>query len=101
MTHRMDSAKPSPFDRRIAAAWDPQELLRVSNVTSVQLVKIYLKQMEQCNCNLKAVISTAPELALLDKAEKSDADRAGGKVCSSLHGIPILIQASSHCMETF
>ena len=82
----MASAKPSPFDRRIAAAWDPQELLRVSKVRNVQLVKIYLKQTEQGNGNLKAVISTAPELALLDKLEKSDADRAGGKCARACMG---------------
>ena len=97
----MDSAKPSPFDPRIATASDLQELLRASKVTSVQLVKIYLEQIEQYNSYLKAVISTAPESAILDKAEKLDAERAEGNVGSSLHGIPILIKANSLCMGTF
>ena len=101
MIHRMDSAKPSLFDPRTATASDLQELLRASKVTSVQLIKIYLKQIEQYNGYLKAVISTAPESALLDKAEDLDAERAEGKERSSLHGIPILIKANSRCMETF
>ena len=91
----MDSPKPSPFDPRTATASDLQELLRASKVTSVQLIKIYLKQIEQYNGYLKAVISTAPESAVLDRAEELDAERAGGKVRSSLHGIPILIKANS------
>ncbi|KAK0507196.1 hypothetical protein JMJ35_010234 [Cladonia borealis] len=82
----------SPFDPRTATASDLQELLRASKVTSVQLVKIYLKQIEQYNSYLKAVISTAPKSAILDKAEKLDAERAEGNVRSSLHGIPILIK---------
>ena len=101
MTHRMYSAKSSPFDPRKATASDLQELLQASKVTSVQLVKIDLKQIEQYNGYLKAVISTAPQSTLLDKAEKSDAECAGWKVRSSLHGIPILIKASSRCMQTF
>ena len=101
MAHSMDSAIPSPFDPRTATASDLQELLQASMVTSFQLVKIYLQQIEQYNGYLKAVISTAPESALLDRAEKLDAERAGQKVRSSLHGIPILIKASSQCMETF
>lgn len=100
MIHRMGSAKPFPFDPRTATASDLQALLRASKVTSVQLVKVYLKQIEQYNGYLKAVISTAPESALLDEAEKLDAERGGREVRSSLHGIPILIKASSRCMET-
>ena len=97
----MNSAKPFPFDPRTATASDLHELLQASKVTSVQLVKIYLKQIGQYNGYLKAVISTVPESSLLDKAEKLNAKRAGRNVRSSLHGIPILIKASSRCMEKF
>lgn len=97
----MDNTKPSPFDPRTATASDIQELLQASKVTSVQLAKIYLEQIEQYNGYLKAVISTAPESALLDKAKQLDAERAECNVRSSLHGIPILVKASSRCIETF
>ena len=100
INNKMDSAKPSSFDPRTATASDLQELLRAAKVTSVQLVKIYLKQIEQYNSYHKAVISTAPVSAILNKAEKLDAERAEGNVRSSLHGIPILIKASSLSMGT-
>ena len=101
INHRMDSAKPSPFDPRIATASDLQELLRVSKVTSAELVKIYPKQIELYNSYLKALVSTAPESALLNTAEKLDVERAEGNVRTSLHGVPVQIKASPRWMGTF
>ena len=61
-------------------------------MTSIQLIEIYLKQIEQYNGYLKAVISTAPRSALLNKAKQLDAERSEGNVRSSMHGVPILVK---------
>ena len=89
----MANAEPSPFDPRTATASDIQTLLQASEVTSVQLIEIYLKQIELYNGYLKAVISTAPKSDLLEKAKKLDAERSQGKMRSRLHGIPVLVKA--------
>ncbi len=68
-------------------------LLQASKVTSVQLIEIYLKQIELYNGYLKAVISTAPKSALLEKAKNLDVERSQGKMRSRLHGIPVLVKA--------
>lgn len=61
-------------------------------MTSLQLVEVYLEQIEAYNPYLHAVICTAPKPSLLEAAKKLDAERSDGKVHLSLHGIPILVK---------
>ncbi|KAL6699633.1 amidase signature domain-containing protein [Trichoderma pleuroticola] len=80
------------FDILTATADDLQQELSSGGITSKQLVKIYLSQIERHNDYLKAVISTAPEPLLLERAAILDDERQSGKLRSPLHGIPILIK---------
>ncbi|KAM0246892.1 hypothetical protein ACHAQJ_010050 [Trichoderma viride] len=76
-----------------ATAEELQHLLSSSSdITSQHLVKIYLTQIKRHNDRLKAVISTAPESLLLERAGMLDEERKNGKLRSPLHGIPILIK---------
>lgn len=80
------------FDILTATADDLQRELSSGGITSKQLVKIYLAQIERHNDYLKAVISTAPEPLLLERAAILDDERQSGKLRSPLHGIPILVK---------
>lgn len=80
------------FDILTATAEDLQRELTSGGITSQQLVKIYLSQIERHNDYLKAVISTAPEELLLERAAILDDERQRGKLRSPLHGIPILVK---------
>lgn len=81
------------LDVLTATAEELQQLLGSStDITSKRLVKVYLSQIERHNDYLKAVISTAPESLLLERADMLDEERKNGKLRSPLHGIPILIK---------
>lgn len=81
------------IDVLTATAEGLQQLLSSSaDVTSKDLVKIYLSQIKRYNDYLKAVISTAPESLLLERAGMLDEERRNGKLRGPLHGIPILIK---------
>lgn len=61
-------------------------------IKSTDLVHAYLAHIELHNGRLHAVISSAPLPVLLDMAQRMDEERAAGKVCGALHGIPILLK---------
>ncbi|EHK26983.1 uncharacterized protein TRIVIDRAFT_141231 [Trichoderma virens Gv29-8] len=82
----------SHFNVLTATADDLQRELSAGGINSKQLVKIYLSQIERHNDYLKAVISTAPESLLLERASMLDDERQRGKLRSPLHGTPILIK---------
>lgn len=81
------------IDVLTATAEELQQLLSSStDITSKHLVKIYLAQIKRHNDHLRAIISTAPESLLLERADMLDEERKDGKLRSPLHGIPILIK---------
>lgn len=70
-------------------------MLSVGDTTSVQLVELFLAQIDRHNhagMNVNAVISTAPRRSLLERAEQLDTERQKGVVRGRLHGIPVLIK---------
>lgn len=78
-----------------ATASDLRKLLDVGEVTSVELVKLYLEQIAKHNHQgrkLNAVIETAPVDRVLEEARTLDAERATQGPRSNLHGIPILVK---------
>lgn len=78
-----------------ATAQELQQRLSDGLVTSLDLVQLYLTQIEKHNhqgLKLHAVISTAPPNLLTQQAKRLDSERASGHVRSSLHGIPILVK---------
>lgn len=92
-TNSMDSQ--FPFDTLNASATSLSRLLRAGNLTSVELVDIYLAQIERHNRKgrqLRAIISTAPRYHLFAIARRLDDERRAGKVRGPLHGLPVVVK---------
>jgi len=78
-----------------ATAGDVRRLLEAGEASSVELVKLYLKQISSHNhegLGLNAIISVAAENSLLEEASKLDAERSKDGPRSRLHGIPIILK---------
>jgi amidase len=85
------------FDPLAATAGELQELLQDGKLTSVDIVDVYLKQIEKHNHNglkLNAIISVAPRDILVKRAERLDQERRNGATRSPLQGIPIVVKDS-------
>jgi hypothetical protein len=83
------------FDPLVVSAFELSELLNAQAITSVEIVEIYLHQIEQHNRRgrqLRALISVAPKHELIKIAKKLDEERLRGKVRGPLHGIPIVLK---------
>jgi amidase len=83
------------FDPLTVSAFELSELLNAQAISSVEIVEIYLYQIEQHNRRgrqLRALISVAPKHELLKLAKKLDDERARGKIRGPLHGIPIVLK---------
>ncbi|XP_057541166.1 probable amidase At4g34880 [Amaranthus tricolor] len=99
-TYLATSLNPT-FPIKEATIKDLQTAFHESKLTSKQLVKYYLNQIQRLNPLLRAVIEVNPDA--LKQAEESDRRRARSKKCSKLNGIPILIKdniASKDGMNT-
>ncbi|KFZ18148.1 hypothetical protein V502_04261 [Pseudogymnoascus sp. VKM F-4520 (FW-2644)] len=64
--------------------------LKQKHFTSVDLVKAYLKRIEEVQPQLHAVTEINPDAISI--AQALDDERAHGKLRSSLHGLPMLIK---------
>jgi amidase len=78
------------FDPLTASAADLAKLLSSGQVTSVQILNEYYRQILKYNGHLKAVLQLAP--GAIDEAKELDAKRARGETLGPLHGIPILLK---------
>ncbi|KFY59801.1 hypothetical protein V497_04078 [Pseudogymnoascus sp. VKM F-4516 (FW-969)] len=64
--------------------------LKQKHFTSVDLVKAYLKRIEEVQPQLHAVTEVNPDAISI--AQTLDTERAQGKLRSSLHGFPMLVK---------
>lgn len=80
------------FDVLTTTAAELQMSLTSGLLTSVQLVQVYLDEIEKHNGYLKAVIAAAPRASLMQKAKALDEERSSGTIRSQLHGLPILVK---------
>lgn len=83
------------FDPLVVSAFELSELLNAQAISSVEIVELYLQQIEQHNRRgrqLRALISVAPKHELLKLAKKLDDERLRGKIRGPLHGIPIVVK---------
>jgi hypothetical protein len=83
------------FDPLVVSAFELSELLNAQAITSVEIVELYLYQIEQHNRRgrqLRALISVAPKHELLKIAKKLDEERLRGKIRGPLHGIPVVLK---------
>ena len=85
-----------------ATAADLQNRLVNKTLTSKQLVRLSLNQIARHNDYLKAVIATAPEALLLQRATELDNERVNGNARGPFHGIPVLVKVySQRLTESF
>jgi amidase len=80
-----------------SSAFELQHQLSTGSLTTVELMEIFLNQIEQHNkqgLELKAVISVAPRDKVLARARCLDEERSRGTVRSKLHGIPIIVKVA-------
>jgi amidase len=92
------------FDPLITTAVELQRLLEARQLTSVQIIERYLKQIEKFNHAgpyLNALLAVAPRHILLHTAMTLDEERAKGKVRSPLHGIPIILKVGGFQLLIF
>lgn len=77
----------SDTDVAFAPLVDQQVWMRRGELTSVELVEIYLGRIERHDPALEAIVTVTADLAR-QQARKADAERAGGIDRGMLHGIP-------------
>ena len=83
------------IDLLTVTASELQEQLRAGTTTTMELVKMYLHQIETHNHNglkLHAMISTAPIDLLIVQAKELDNELSKGTLRGPLHGIPIVVK---------
>ena len=93
----LEYPKDVNLDLLTATVADLRQLLAHGKVSSSDLVKRYLKQIDKHNLKgmrLNAVISIAPEKDILWQADALDQERAEGKIRGPMHGIPVIIKVS-------
>ena len=91
------------FDPLTVSAFELSELLNAHVITSVQIVELYLREIELHNRRgrqLRALISVAPKHEVLRIAKQLDDERARGKIRGPLHGIPIVLKDNIMTDET-
>ncbi|KAI1119751.1 amidase signature domain-containing protein [Nemania abortiva] len=84
-----------PVDVLTTTAQELQSFLEDGSLTSVEIVKIYLDQIDRHNrrgAKLNAMISIAPYEKLMARATKLDKERSDGCLRGPLHGIPLLVK---------
>ena len=89
------STKPSKFDVLTTTATELHLLLESGTISSVDIVELYLSQIERHNhagLGLNAIISVAPKRLLLQRAQELDQERATGRTRGPLHGLPIIVK---------
>lgn len=92
----------SPLNPLTLSATKAREMLQAGKVTSVDLVELYLSQIERHNnqgAKLNAIIQVAPHEMLMEKARQLDQERASKKIRGPLHGVPIIVKVflASRC----
>ena len=80
------------FDVLSTTAFELQQELSVGKISSVQIVEAYLKQIDEHEDHLHALIAQPPRESILQLAQELDDERRGGKSRGQLHGIPVLLK---------
>ena len=95
--NNLEYPKDVHLDFLTATVTELRQLLAHCKVSSVDLVKGYLEQIDKHNhkgMRLNAVISIAPEKDILEQARALDLERVEGKIRGPMHGIPVIIKVS-------
>ena len=73
-----------------------QGLLESGEVTSLDLVRRYIAQIQRHDDKLHAMIQITPLDLIEQRARSLDQERAAGNVRGPLHGIPITIKVGEN-----
>ena len=90
--HPFSAGKMDPLT---ITASELQDLLQAGKTTSVEIVKMYLDQIQKHNLDgmkIRAIISTPPKDTILAYAQELDEERATKGPRGPLHGIPLLVK---------
>lgn len=88
-------AQSSSLDPLTLSAADAQSLLKNGKVTSIELVEMYLDQIERHNLKglrLRAVLSVLERSKAIETAQQLDLEREKSGARGPMHGIPILVK---------
>jgi amidase len=78
------------FDIEEMTVMEMQNKMKSGDVSSKQLVQIYLERIKKIDGKLNSIIEINPDaLAIADQMDK---ERASGKIRSMMHGIPLVIK---------
>jgi amidase len=89
------------FDVLTTTASDLRSAYQADTIKVEDVVRSYFSQIDKYNHYLHAVITTAPRELTLQRAKLLDKERADGKICSPLHGIPIIVKVSNSTITLF
>ena len=78
------------FDIEEMTVMQMQNAMKAGDVTSKQLVQIYLDRIKKLDGKLNSILELNPDALAI--AEQMDKERASGKVRSMMHGIPLVIK---------
>jgi Asp-tRNA(Asn)/Glu-tRNA(Gln) amidotransferase A subunit family amidase len=65
-------------------------LIRVRDVSPVEVAEAYLRRIEELNPSLNAIVTLAPDA--LERAQEMEAAVMRGKTLGALHGVPVTIK---------
>jgi amidase len=74
------------------SAIDLLELIRKKKISAREVMQAHLKRIAQVNAKVNAIVTLAPEDALMAQASAADEALAKGSLLGPLHGIPILVK---------
>lgn len=78
------------FDIEEMTVMEMQSAMKKGDVTSKQLVQIYLERIKTFDGKLNSMIELNPDALAI--AEQMDKERKSGKIRSMMHGIPLVIK---------
>ncbi len=78
------------FDIEEMTVMEMQTAMKNAEITSKQLVEIYLERIKKIDPKLNSIIEINPDALMI--AEQMDKERRSGKIRSQMHGIPVVIK---------
>ena len=87
------------IDVLTATAAELQSLLEDGKISSLDLVEIYLDQIEKHNhrgMKLHAIIEIAPKPDVIERARQLDQERKVNGPRGAMHGIPVIVKVWSN-----
>jgi amidase len=82
----------TPTDLCFMNAVDIAQLIRTKKISSRDVMKAHLAQIERVNPKVNSIITLVPEDQLMMQASAADDDIAKGKPTGPLHGLPIAVK---------